>query len=201
MKILAAEDDPVLRVILTRTLGKLGHEVVEAADGQAAWNCLLTAPVRIVVSDWMMPKVSGLELCRRIRARETPDYIYFILLTVQDATEENKRKAADAGVDDFLVKPLNPTDLWLRLRVAERIIHSTTRIRQLEGLLPICSYCRKVRNDRDYWQQIENYVREHTGAKLSHSICPDCYERIVVPQLKSAGLTAPPYTPPPPESR
>jgi DNA-binding response OmpR family regulator len=170
MKILAAEDDPVLRVILTRTLGKLGYEVVEAADGQAAWNCLLTAPVRIVVSDWMMPKVSGLELCRRIRARETPDYIYFILLTVQDATEENKRKAADAGVDDFLVKPLNPTDLWLRLRVAERIIHSTTRIRQLEGLLPICSYCRKVRNDRDYWQQIENYVREHTGAKLSHSI-------------------------------
>lgn len=195
MKILAAEDDPVLLRVLVQTLRKLGHEVVEAADGRAAWAALQASPVRIVVSDWMMPGLDGLELCRRIRARESPDYIYFILLTVQDATAENKRKAADAGVDDFLVKPLNPVDLWLRLRVAERIIHSATRISQLEGLLPICSYCRKVRNDHNYWQQIEGYVREHTGARLSHSICPDCYERVVIPQLKSAGIRPAPYTP------
>jgi sigma-B regulation protein RsbU (phosphoserine phosphatase) len=196
MKILAAEDDDILRVILTRTLRKLGHEVVEAADGRTAWDRFQAEPVRIVVSDWMMPHVSGLELCQRIRARDAADYTYFILLTVQDATEENKRKAADAGVDDFLVKPLNATDLWLRLRVAERIIHGTTRIRQLEGLLPICGYCKKIRNDQDYWQQIESYVREHTGAKLSHSICPDCYERVVIPQLKSAGIPPAPYVPP-----
>ncbi len=196
MKILAAEDDPVLCLILAQTLRKLGHEVVEAADGQMAWDCLQKDPARIVVSDWMMPFIDGLELCRRIRACDTQDYTYFILLTVQDATEENKRKAADAGVDDFLTKPLNPTDLWLRLRVAERIIHCASRVRQLEGLLPICSYCKKIRNDRDYWQQIEGYFREQTGARFSHSICPDCYQRVVIPQLKSAGLNAPPYAPP-----
>lgn len=193
LKVLAAEDDPVLRLVLTKTLQKLGHEVVEAVDGQNAWDCLQTDPIRIVVSDWMMPHVSGLELCRRIRARANIDYTYFILLTVQDATEENKRKAADAGVDDFLVKPLNATELWLRLRVAERIIHCASRVRQLEGLLPICSYCRKIRNDQDYWQQIEGYFQDHAGAKFSHSVCPDCYERVVIPQMKSAGITPTPY--------
>jgi sigma-B regulation protein RsbU (phosphoserine phosphatase) len=196
MKILAAEDDDVLRTVLAHTLRKLGHEVVEAVNGEDAWARLQTTPFRIVVSDWMMPKVSGLELCQRIRARESADYVYFILLTVLDANEENKRKAADVGVDDFLVKPLNPTDLWLRLRVAERIIHCASRVRQLEELLPVCGYCKKVRNDQDYWQQIESYIREHTGAKLSHSICPDCYERVVIPQLKAAGIPPAPYSSP-----
>lgn len=115
MKILAVEDDAVLRTVLARTLGRLGYEVVEAADGEKAWDSMQADPVRIVVSDWMMPRMDGLELCRRIRAHPEGDYTYFILLTVLDATEENKRKAADAGVDDFLTKPLNPTDLWLRL--------------------------------------------------------------------------------------
>ena len=193
LTVLAAEDDDVLRLVLAMTLRKLGHEVVEAANGQIAWECLQANPIRIVVSDWMMPLVSGLELCQRIRARATNDYTYFILLTVQDATEENKRKAADAGVDDFLVKPLNATELWLRLRVAERIVRCASRVRQLEGLLPICSHCRKIRNDQDYWQQIEGYFQEHTGAKFSHSVCPDCYERIVVPEMKSAGITPTPY--------
>lgn len=196
MKILAVEDDAVLRTVLARTLGRLGYEVVEAADGEKAWDSMQADPVRIVVSDWMMPRMDGLELCRRIRARQEADYTYIILLTVLDATEENKRKAADAGVDDFLTKPLNPTDLWLRLRVAERILHYATRVRQLEGLLPICSYCKKVRDDRNYWQQIEGYFRQHTGTKFSHSICPDCYQRVVIPQLKSAGFEAPPYLPP-----
>lgn len=193
MRILVAEDDPILRVIVTQTLRKLGHGVVAAADGEEAWTHLQQEPLRIVVSDWMMPRLDGLALCRRIRADAGREYVYFIVLTVQDATEVNRRVAADAGVDDFLTKPLNPTDLWLRLRVAERIIACSTRVRELERLLPICSYCRKVRDDRDYWQQIENYLREQVGSRFSHSVCPDCYERTVVPRLRAAGLNAPPY--------
>lgn len=191
MKILLAEDDDILRRIIAQMLRKLGYEVRETANGEEAWTVLLAESIRIVISDWMMPVVDGLALCRRIRGDPAARYVYFVLLTVQDATDENKRLAADAGVDDFLTKPLNPTDLWLRIRVAERIVAATARVRELEELLPICTYCKKVRSDGTYWQQIESYLREHTGSRLSHSICPECYQSVVLPQLQAQGIRPP----------
>ena len=184
MKILAVEDDAVSRAVLRQALRKLGHEVVEAATGEDAWKLLAAAPIRVVVSDWLMPKMDGLELCRRIRAAATADYTYFILVTARDATGENQQVAADAGVDDFLTKPLNFEELWNRLRVAERILRYATQVRQLEEMLPICSYCKKIRDDQNYWQQIEGYINERTGSEFSHSICPDCYQRVVIPELE-----------------
>lgn len=183
MKILAVEDDPVALAVLHQALRRLGHEVLEAGDGEAAWNLLQSAPVRVVVSDWLMPRLDGLELCRKVRGRIGGEYVYFILLTSSDATEENQYAAADAGVDDFLRKPLNLSELWTRVRVAERILRYTTQVRQLEELLPICSYCKKIRDDQNYWQQIEGYINQRTGSEFSHSICPDCYARVVVPEL------------------
>jgi DNA-binding response OmpR family regulator len=190
VKILAVEDDTVARAVLRQALRRLGHDVVEADDGTHAWELLQTEAVRVVVSDWTMPRLDGLELCRRVRARTGAEYIYFILLTSQDATAENQRAAADAGVDDFLNKPLDFAELWMRLRVAERILRYTTQVRQLEQMLPICSYCKKIRDDRNYWQQIEGYISERTGSDFSHSVCPECYERVVVPQIEQfkAGL-------------
>ncbi len=184
MKILAVEDDAVARAVLRQALRRLGHDVVEAHDGEAAWKMLETEPVRVVVSDWMMPHRDGLELCRRIRARTGTEYIYFILLTSRDATQENQTAAADAGVDDFLTKPLDLPELWTRLRVAERILRYTTQVRQLEEMLPICSYCKKIRDDHNYWQQLEGYISERTGSDFSHSVCPDCYKRVVIPELE-----------------
>jgi DNA-binding response OmpR family regulator len=195
MKILAAEDHAVARTLLCRALRQLGHEVVEAVDGARAWTLFQADPVRVVVSDWMMPQLDGLELCRRIRARPDADYVYFILLTQLDANAENKHAAADAGVDDFLHKPLNADELWMRLRTAERIIEYATRVRQLERLLPICSYCKKIRSDQNYWQDIEAYLLQHSGSHFSHSVCPDCYQRIVIPQLLEAGIRPPPLPP------
>jgi DNA-binding response OmpR family regulator len=184
VKILAVEDDPVSRAVLRKALHRLDHDVIEAADGEAAWERLQQEPVRVVVSDWMMPIADGLDLCRRIRAQPVKDYTYFILLTSNDATEENRRAAADAGVDDFLTKPLDLTELWTRLRVAERLLRYTTQVRQLEELLPICSYCKKIRDDQNYWQQMEGYINERTGSEFSHSVCPDCYTSVIVPQLE-----------------
>jgi response regulator RpfG family c-di-GMP phosphodiesterase len=112
------------------------------------------------------------------------EYVYFILLTGRDATKDNQTIAADAGVDDFLSKPLDFPELWMRLRVAERILRYTTQVRQLEEMLPICSYCKKIRDDQNYWRQLESYISERTGADFSHSVCPDCYQRVLVPELK-----------------
>jgi DNA-binding response OmpR family regulator len=192
MKVLAVEDDAVARAVLRQALRRLGHEVIEDKDGESAWERLQAEPVRVVVSDWLMPRLDGLDLCRRIRGRVGGEYVYFILLTSSDATEDNQRAAADAGVDDFLTKPLNLTELWMRLRVAERVLRYTTQVRQLEELLPICSYCKKIRDDHNYWQQMEGYINERTGSEFSHSVCPDCYQRVLVPELKAIKAAAHP---------
>jgi hypothetical protein len=183
VKILAVEDDAVARAVLRRALQKLGHEVIEAKDGREAWASMEAEPVRVIVSDWMMPQLSGLELCRRLRARAGEEYVYFILITANSADSTNRIEAADAGVDDFLSKPLNVEELWMRLRVAERILQFATQVRLLEELLPICSYCKKIRDDQNYWQQMESYINERTGSEFSHSVCPDCVVRVVQPQL------------------
>lgn len=183
MKILAVEDDKMALMMMRQALVRLGHDVIEAKDGKEAWAILRRETVRVVVSDWEMPEADGLELCRRIRARLKAEYVYFILVTARDASEANQQNAMEAGVDDFLTKPLDLMELRMRLRTAERILRYTTQVRQLEELLPICSYCKKIRDDKNYWQQMEGYINERTGSEFSHSICPDCYKRVIVPEL------------------
>ena len=184
MKVLAVEDDPVARAILRRTLERLGHEVVEAKDGEEAWEAWLREKPRVAVSDWQMPRLDGLGLCKRFRAQEGRDYVYFILLTATNDSAHNRRAAAEAGVDDFLTKPIELSRLWARLRVAERILKYTTQVHRLEEMMPMCSYCKKIRDDQNYWQQIESYINERTGTEISHSVCPECYQRVVVPELE-----------------
>lgn len=191
MKALVVEDDPIARAVLQATLRKFGYESEAMVDGQAAWELLETRPFRVIISDWMMPRMDGLELCRRVRAREGAEYVYFILLTARGATEANQDEALQAGVDDFLTKPLNAHELRARLHVASRILEFTRRVRQLEAFLPMCSYCKKIRDDQNYWGRVEDYINSHTGAKLSHSICPDCYDRVVIPEMKAAGIKPP----------
>ena len=183
VKILLVEDDAVARAVLRKALQRQGHEVIEAKDGEEAWKKLEAEPVRVVVSDWMMPKMDGLEFCRRLRARPEAEYVYFILITANSADSANRNEAADAGVDDFLAKPLDVEELWMRLRVAERILRYATQVRQLEELLPICSYCKKIRDDGNYWQQMESYINERTGSEFSHSVCPDCLSSVVRPEM------------------
>jgi CheY-like chemotaxis protein len=189
MKILALEDQPVAAMLLMAVLRSLGHEVELAAEGAAAWTKLESGAFRVVVSDWRMPGIDGLELCRMIRQRGG-DYVYFILISAQKITKENRQLAVEAGVDDFLMKPVDPEELGMRLHVAERIIGLTAQVKQLESFIPICSYCKKIRDDRKYWQEIESYFGQQQGAKFSHGVCPDCYDRVVVPQLEQ--LNVPP---------
>jgi DNA-binding response OmpR family regulator len=168
MKILISEDDPVASKILRLTLEQVGHEVIVVRDGAAAWEQYLREPVSVVVSDWMMPELDGLQLCRRIREHGSRDYTYFILLTANHARRENLAQAMEAGIDDFLQKPLDREVIWMRLRVAERILGFARQIRQLADLLPICAFCKKIRDDGTYWTQIESYIQEHTGSHFSH---------------------------------
>jgi sigma-B regulation protein RsbU (phosphoserine phosphatase) len=179
MKILIAEDDTIAAKVLRLTLQALRHEVVVATDGAMAWEMFDKEPVRVVVSDWMMPGLDGLQLCGRIRNRAQTPYTYFILLTAAQTCDDDYTLAMDAGVDDFLTKPLNREMLRTRLRVAERILRYTTEIQTLKELIPICTYCQKVRNDDDYWERVDTYVKARTGARFSHGVCPGCFDEQV----------------------
>jgi phosphoserine phosphatase RsbU/P len=175
--ILVAEDDPVSARILEVTLLKLGYQPVIARHGLEAWERFDEHPERLIVSDWMMPRLDGLAFCEKVRARSQTPYTYFILLTANQTSAHNYELAALAGVDDFLTKPLDRDAIRMRLRVAERILKYTAEIQQLQEMIPICAYCHKVRDQDDYWDRIESYIQKKTGSTFSHVACPQCYEK------------------------
>jgi sigma-B regulation protein RsbU (phosphoserine phosphatase) len=164
-------------------LEQLGHQVIPATNGMEALSIFQDDPVNIVISDWHMPQMDGIELCQAIRTVHKMGYTYFVLISATPLDVEKYAEATAQGIDDFLVKPIRPQEIAIRLLVAERIIKFTTEIKQLKTLLPICSYCKKIRNDNNYWKQIETYISETTGSFFSHGICPTCYEDIVKPEL------------------
>lgn len=186
MRILIADDDEVTRRVLASLLTRLGHEVTGTADGFEALERLKRESFRVVISDWMMPGMDGLELTRRIRAGGPPLYTYVILLTAL-GDRASHLLGMDAGADDFMTKPLDVEILSVRLRVAERILSLQQVVRQLEGMLPVCSYCRRIREGDDTWLGIEEYLVTHANASFSHSVCPECYSSQVRPQLDQLG--------------
>lgn len=176
MKILVADDDAFSRTLLSQALIRLGHEVTETADGLVAWEVLRGTYFPVLISDWMMPHLNGPELCKVIRQVSRDHYTYIILLTALEG-KECYLEGMRAGADDFITKPFDEDQLAARLQVAERILGLRQHVRQLEGLLPICSYCKNIRDDQNRWQQIETYVSERTETLFSHGICPDCQKQ------------------------
>jgi CheY-like chemotaxis protein len=184
---------------------------VVTVDGDAAWAALQhpDAP-SVAILDWMMPGVEGVEICRRVQAQGSATPPYLILLTA-NSERANVIAGLEAGADDFMGKPFDPDELRARLIVATRVVElrqkladrvsqleaAMGRVKQLHGLLPICAYCKKIRDDQNYWQRVEEYVSAHTDAQFSHGICPECYERILTPQLRAlkGSRNAEPRTP------
>jgi DNA-binding response OmpR family regulator len=198
MRILIAENDLVSRQTLEANLLGWGHEVVVVTDGNAAWQALQTgAPPRLAILDWMMPGMDGPELCRRARTLPGAEGAYLILLTARDSKPDIV-VGLRSGANDYIIKPFDRDELQARLNTGIRIIElqqslaervrdleaALARVTQLQGLLPICCYCKKIRDDQNYWQQIETYITAHSQAQFSHSICPGCLEAVVKPELE-----------------
>jgi sigma-B regulation protein RsbU (phosphoserine phosphatase) len=173
MKVLVAEDDPASARLLATSVKRLGYDAVSAANGRDAWYAYLSERPRIVVTDWMMPLMDGPELCHRIRGEGRTQYTYIILLTALSG-KERYAEGMGAGADDFITKPLDLEVLRVRLKVAERILGLQTRVSDLRGLLPICSYCKRIRDDEGGWHNFESYVGARTNASFSHTLCPEC---------------------------
>jgi phosphoserine phosphatase RsbU/P len=183
MRILVVEDDFDARDMLEVALELDGHDVATACHGEEGWQAFQSEDFSVVISDCVMPETDGLELCRRIRASRTTRYCYVILLTALHG-KAKFLEAMDAGADDFISKPYDPDELRARLRVAERIVGLQDRIKRLEGVLPTCMYCKKIRDEGSHWVHIEKYISQRTEALFSHGVCPDCYSAVVKPELE-----------------
>ena len=197
MRILIAEDEPTSRMLLEKTLTGWGHELVVCADGAQSWAALQQpSPPSIAVLDWMMPELDGIDVCRRARQMAGLESLYIILLTSRES-EDDIVAGLDAGANDYITKPFRRRELAARIGVGERVVElqqqlaqrvteleaALGKVKTLQGLLPICSYCKKIRGDNNYWKQVEGYIEDHADVSFSHGICPDCYTSIVEPQL------------------
>ncbi len=157
MRILIADDERTSTMMLGRTLEQWGFEVIVAHDGAAAWERIVgTEPPALAIVDWMMPGLDGIELCRRIRATPLRSPVYVILLTARNSRQDLVA-GLEAGADDYLTKPFDPDELRARIHVGQRTLGLIANIKRLTGLLPICSYCKRIRSDHDYWEQVESY--------------------------------------------
>ena len=151
----------------------------------------------------MMPEMDGTEVCREIADMNQEDPPYIILLTTM-GKKEDIITGLQAGANDYITKPFNPGELQARLEVGQRLIElqgalnkkiselqdAMSHIEALQGIIPICMCCHKIRDDRESWQKIESYIESHTDAKLSHSLCPECMEKYYSDEPQTAQTEA-----------
>ncbi len=202
MKILIADDDSMSLALLKRVLEQSDHEVVTAKDGEEAWQVIMEGGIQLAIVDWMMPNLNGPTLCHRIRQAKLPGYVYIIMLTSRKDTRDVV-VGLRSGADDYLCKPFEPAELEARLQVGRRTIEriellqaALSDVKTLSGLLPICGCCKKIRDDKGYWNQIESFLRRYSDANFEHAVCPDCVrkgrvapERALAPPSTSTGMT------------
>jgi DNA-binding response OmpR family regulator len=190
MKILIAEDDRISRRLLEMTLQRLEFEVVLTENGAQALEVLNGPdPPPLAVLDWTMPEMDGVQVCQAIRAQTREKYTYILFLTAR-GQKKDIITALESGADDYLIKPFDPQELRSRLQVGLRVLKleaalagkieeleaAMQHVKTLQGLLPICMYCKKIRDDTDAWHRLEPYIEQHSEAMFTHSVCSECRE-------------------------
>ena len=195
-RVLVIDDDASLRFTLEAVLSDAGL-VVEACDGGASGLAAFEAHgADVVLTDLAMPEMDGMQVLERMRAS---DPSVPVLMLTAHGSERVAVSAMKAGAFDYIPKPFDPDELYARIQTGVRILTlqqsladrvrdlevALTNVKQLQGLLPMCSYCKCIRNDQNYWMQLEHYLTAHSDAQFSHGICPGCFAGIVEPQLQA----------------
>lgn len=195
VKVLVTEDDAVSLRMLTSVLAKGGYEAQTSESCGAALSAMRKegAPDLVIV-DRLLPDGDGLEICRKYRAQPGAAMKYFIVLTVKDSKRDIVAGLA-AGANDYVTKPFDGEELLARMEVGVRFIElhkaleakiaelstALSHVKKLQGLLPICMHCHKIRTDQKSWERIDSYISANADVRFSHGICPDC-ERVHYPE-------------------
>jgi DNA-binding response OmpR family regulator len=190
--ILIVDDKPENLFALEQVLKKLGPEIIKASSGNEALALTLNHVFALILLDVRMPEMDGYEVAETLRGEEKTKDTPIIFLTASYTDDSQSLKGYDVGAVDYIVKPINPTILISKVRVFlelnrkenehKKLIKDLSlaldKVKTLSGLLPICSSCKKIRDDSGYWQQVEVYIRNHTEADFSHSLCPVCAKKL-----------------------
>ncbi|PKN76469.1 MAG: response regulator [Deltaproteobacteria bacterium HGW-Deltaproteobacteria-10] len=196
-------DDDIVNIKILGSALIAEYEILFALSAQEGINSAISNQPDIILLDILMPLMDGYEACRLLKEDERTRDIPVIFITAKDS-EEDEAKGFDVGGVDYITKPfslivakarinthisLNLTSqelaskniiLAARLEELEKV---RKEIKDIESIIPICSYCKKIRDDKNYWEQLESYMYKYSEMKFSHSICPDCYEQHIIPQL------------------
>ncbi len=190
MTILVADDHELNRKLLNSVLSAEGYQVREARDGGEALDFLKQASEpTVALLDWQMPVFTGIDVCREARKSPNANLLFLVIVTVRDSAKDIVA-GLQAGANDYVTKPFDNAELLARVRIGVEMLKlqeslvrrvreledALAQIKQLHGLLPICAYCKKIRNDKNYWEQVENYISERADVRFSHGICPECME-------------------------
>ncbi len=198
IKILVTDDDPDVLLVTTLVLKRAGYEVLQATTGK---ECLEKARAHhpgLILLDVMLPDMPGGKICKVIKADPNLQGTFIILVSGIQVSSEYQAKGLSTGADGYIVKPISNKELVARVQAMERIKRAEDALREkekqqeklilelqaalaeiktLKGFIPICAWCKKIRDDEGYWNQLEAYISERTDAVFSHGLCPECAEK------------------------
>jgi phosphoserine phosphatase RsbU/P len=196
VSVLYVEDEPVTRSTIAAILERQIATVLQAGDGRAGLEAFKVHRPEVVVTDIRMPVMSGLDMAREIKALAPRTHI--IVTTAHNDTEFFL-DAIDIGIDQYVLKPIDRDRLFAAINRSQEVLSlertirfkdseqkrlikelqaALQNIKTLQGLIPICASCKKIRDDKGYWNQIEAYISEHSAVEFSHGICPECAKKI-----------------------
>jgi phosphoserine phosphatase RsbU/P len=186
-RVLIVDDEPINVMIAERILQKSDYETISANHGNEALEIMQNEQIDLILLDLMMPDINGFEVCEKLMKNDKTKNIPVIFLTAV-TDKESIIKGFEVGGKDYLTKPFNTTELVARVKthvdlkltrdsqskLIKELKAALDEIDTLSGLLPICSHCKKIRDDSGYWQGVEHYIAARSDAEFSHGICPDC---------------------------
>lgn len=194
MLIYVVDDDPINLRLIKAILNQNGfYNLVLFNSGNELLAGMEKNKPDMILLDIMMPELSGYDILEILKQRHVWKHIPVIVITALPLADEMKplKQSFNLGAMDYISKPFNHVELMLRVKSGlkleyqrQQLEESLNRIRNLEKMISICSYCKKVRVDDKKWQDLEMYISDHTDTQFSHSICPSCYETIVKPEME-----------------
>lgn len=191
IRILVVDNMPEIVRSSSHLLERAGYITKTASNGLEALELIKDFQPDLVLTDRDMPKMDGLELCRRIKADPKLENIFVIIASAAFTRTEEQSEGLDMGADSYIARPIANRELLARVDAYVRIIRLNRQLRErnaelekalasvklLSGMLPICSGCKNIRDDKGYWKQVESYVQEHSEATFTHGLCPECAKK------------------------
>jgi DNA-binding response OmpR family regulator len=200
MTILVTDDDPAVLALTGSVLRRAGYEVIETSTGRECLEAAHKDHPDLILLDVMLPDMSGVDLCRQLKADKALHGTFIILLSGVQVSSEYQADGLNVGADGYIIKPISNKELVARIQAMERIKDAEDALRKkekeqeeliaklqaaleeiktLQGLIPICSSCKKIRNDEGFWDQLESYLSKHTDAVFTHGLCPECFHKAI----------------------